>query len=165
MAFLLGKTLQIADMNSFFYIYNNEAIVSLVIAQVLKQTRVIEISRIAIVVSVLLNDQLVDVLNEERNVSLKCFFKQTAKYQMEYNRYYYGLLPIVINSLKIIVDSNIGSYKDGIIYSNEKNSIINSDISKLNDRFNKINHIIPLFLSLIDKYSTEKLYELLRIRL
>lgn len=62
---------------------------------------------------------------------LNAVFKQTAKYQLEYNRYYYGLLPIVINSLKIIVDSNIGSYKDGIIYSNEKNSIINSDISKV----------------------------------
>ncbi len=87
-------------MNSFFYIYNNEAIVSLVIAQILKQTRVIEISRITVVVSVLLNDQLIDVLNEEKSVSLKCFFKQTAKYQLECNRYYYGLLPVVINSLK-----------------------------------------------------------------
>lgn len=151
-------------MNSFFYTYNNEALVSLVIIRLLKEVKNIELARIAAIIPILLNDQSIETLNSGNCKTLKQFFREMPGNQLKYNSYYYAMLPILINSLKIVVNSGFASFNKGKFYLIENNiSAINSD--NIGTRYCEICATIPLFLSLVNKYPTEKIYELFKIRL
>ncbi|WP_298650635.1 hypothetical protein [uncultured Proteiniphilum sp.] len=151
------------SMNSFFYIYNNEALVSLVITRLLREVTDIDLARAAVIVSVLLNDLSIDTLNSANYKTMKQFLKGTTGNLLKYNGYYYAMLPILINSLKIIVDLGFASFNKEKFYLNR--DIPYPNPNSLGSRYSEICRAIPLFMSLANKYPTEKLYELFRIRL
>jgi hypothetical protein len=70
-------------------------------------------------------------------------------------------LPVTINSLTILNASNQISIGNEIVAT----TLLDSKDKNLGDRFNKIQEVVPQFLSMIEKHSTIQLYKILKVQL
>jgi hypothetical protein len=70
-------------------------------------------------------------------------------------------LPVTINSLVLLGNSNQVNLGSEIV----NNTTLNLEKKNLGDRFNKIEAVIPKFLSMLEKYSTVQLYKTLKVQL
>ena len=78
-----------------------------------------------------------------------------------FNKRYLSLLPVTINSLMILHKANQISIEKEIHIIN----ILPIYNSMMGERLNQIIDVIPTFLSVISKYSTNQLYKSLNIQL
>lgn len=151
-------------MKEVYYIYNNEAIASCVLLSVLDRIDSIDIARSCLILPFLLDDQTVHYLQKNMNVDidLEQLIVERARLFTSFNKRYQALLPITINSLMILKKSNqIGI--NGYILSNKSSLIqLNMDVG---ERLDLIMNVMPFYLKMIEKYSTNKLYEILNIQL
>ena len=151
-------------MKEIYYVYNNEAIASCIFLSLLNEIKTIDIARISLVLPFLLDDRTVNYLyNNRYYVDLEKLIEEKPHFFISFNKRYLSLLPVSINSLKILYNGRQISIQNKKITNNNSDFSIENIL--LGDRFNKINQIIPYFLSIIDKYSTEQLYKKLRIQL
>jgi len=152
-------------MKEIYYVYNNEAIASCIFLFILKKINSLEIARLCLFLPFLLDDRTISFLskNYDPELDLEQLIKEQSKLFVSFNKRYLSLLPVTINSLVLLNDTNQITFKnENQIISN---SILNFENQGLGERFDKITEVIPAFLSLIEKYSTEKLYKILKVQL
>lgn len=150
-------------MKEIYYTYNNEAIASCILLSVLNKVDKLDIARSCLILPFLLDDRTVNYLvrTQGQNLSIEQLVKDQPRLFVSFNKRYVSLLPITINSLMILSKSNqinIGSE----IAKSEK---LTFDNMNLGDRFAKIENVIPDFIKILEKYTTLKLYKVLKIQL
>lgn len=149
-------------MKEIYYAYNNEAIASCTFLSLLNETKSIEISRLCLILPFLLDNRVVNYLLSNNEIALDLLMKQKPHFFVSFNKRYLSLLPVSINAVKMLYDGSQISIKSNLIqFKSDFDNIGNN----LGERFNKINQVIPVFLSITDKYSTTELYKILNIQL
>jgi len=150
-------------MKEIYYTYNNEAISSCVFLSILNYINSLDIARSCLFLPFLLDDRTISSLQKTKHieVDLDQFIKQQPRLFLSFNKRYLSLLPVTINSLMLL---NKGDQID-IGKNITTKRTFNIENFDLGDRFNKIKEVIPILLSMIDKYSTTELYKILNIQL
>lgn len=152
-------------MKEIYYVYNNEAIGSCIFLFILKKINSLEIARLCLILPFLLDDRTISFLSRNQNneLDLEQLIKEQSRLFVSFNKRYLSLLPVAINSLVLLNDTNQIKFKnENQIISN---SVLNFEDQELGKRFDRIKDVIPSFLSLIEKYSTEQLYKILKVQL
>ncbi len=149
-------------MKEVYYVYNNEAIASCIFMSLLNQVEEFDISRLSLVLPFLLDDRISNYLLNNNNIKLELFIKQKPRYFILFNKRYLSLLPVSINSIKMLYDTKQIKVKNELIIINTE---FNPNNNNLGDRFYKINQVIPTFLAITNQYSTKELYKILRVQL
>lgn len=151
-------------MKEIYYIYNNEAIASCIILDILQRIESIDMARVCLILPFLLDDRTVNYLQsfEGEQDCLTHMIKNQPRLFTSLNKRYLALLPVLINSLMILNKNNQIritpakiSIECGFLY--EK--------IDMGERFEKIRTVMPIFLKVIEKYSTLELYRILKIQL
>ncbi|MCT9980293.1 DUF6521 family protein [Acinetobacter sp. I-MWF] len=148
-------------MKENYYVYNNEAMASCMVLSILDKVKSIKISRSCLFLPILLDDRVVSYLLRKDILNLESFIKDEPRLFLNFNKRYNSLLPVLINSLTLLE-------RCGYIFISDDNICIKADInlSRIEGRrFEKVESAIPRLLILLDKYSTEKLYSVLKVRL
>ena len=150
-------------MKEIYYVYNNEAIASCVFLSILNKIDKLDIARSCLVLPFLLDDRTVSYLSKKQNteLGLEEMIKEQSRLFTSFNKRYLSLLPVAINSLTLLNSSNQISIGNEI----ETSIVFDSDDKTLGDRFNRIQEVIPTFLSMIEKHSTIQLYKMLKVQL
>jgi len=148
-------------MKEIYYVYNNEAIASCIFLSILNKIDKLDIARSCLVLPFLLDDRTVSYLSKNQNTDLEDMIKEQSRLFTSFNKRYLSLLPVAINSLTILNSSNQISIGNEIVAT----TLLDSEDKILGDRFNKIQEIIPKFLSMIEKHSTIQLYKILKVQL
>ena len=150
-------------MKEIYYVYNNEAIASCVFLSILNKIDKLDIARSCLVLPFLLDDRTVSYLSKKQNteLGLEEMIKEQSRLFTSFNKRYLSLLPVAINSLTLLNSSNHISIGNEI----ETSIVFDSDDKTLGDRFNRIQEVIPTFLSMIEKHSTIQLYKMLKVQL
>jgi hypothetical protein len=99
--------------------------------------------------------------NQNRELTLEQMQNDKPLLFTSFNKRYLSLLPVTINSLMILHKSNQISIGKEIYIVN----LLPIYNSMMGERLNKIIDVIPTFLSVISKYSTNQLYKSLKIQL
>lgn len=150
-------------MKEIYYTYNNEAIASCVFLSVLNRIDKLDIAGACLILPFLLDDRTVNYLakTQGQNLSIEQLVKDQPRLFVSFNKRYVSLLPITVNSLMILSKGNLITIGNEIIKTDNR-SFDNKD---LGDRFHKIEEIIPYFVSVFERYTTSKLYKILKIQL
>ncbi len=150
-------------MKEIYYTYNNEAISSCIFLSILNYINSLDIARSCLLLPFLLDDRTISSLQKTKyiEVDLDQFIKQQPRLFLSFNKRYLSLLPVTINSLMLLNKSDQIDIGKNITTK----STFNIENIDLGDRFNKIKEVIPILLSMIDKYSTTELYKILNIQL
>ncbi|MBT3206749.1 MAG: hypothetical protein HN704_13845 [Bacteroidetes bacterium] len=149
-------------MKEIYYTYNNEAIASCIFLSVLNKVEKLDIAHSCLILPFLLDDSIINYLHQNQNseLNLEQIVYDKSRLFASFNKRFTALLPVSINSLVLLSKTNqIEIGKEISI-----NSTFNIE-ENMGDRFNKIESIVPFFLSLIEKYSTTQLYQILKIQL
>lgn len=152
-------------MKEVYYVYNNEAIASCVFLSILDKIESIDIARSCLILPFLLDDKTVSFIkkNNSSESNLEHLVNINQRLFASFNKRYLSLLPVSINSLIILKKGEQLYVNDNII--RKSNTKINIDVEELGDRFSKLLEVIPVFLSLIENYSTNQLYRILKVQL
>jgi len=152
-------------MKEVYYVYNNEAIASCVFLSILDKIESIDIARSCLILPFLLDDRTVSFINNNNSSesNLEHLVNINQRLFASFNKRYLSLLPVSINSLIILKKGDQLYVNDNII--RKSNTKINVDVEELGDRFSKLLEVIPVFLSLIENYSTNQLYRILKVQL
>lgn len=150
-------------MKEIYYVYNNEAIASCIFLSILNNVEKLDIARSCLILPFLLDDRTVSYLskNLDYELELEQLIKEQSRLFTSFNKRYLSLLPVAINSLVLLGNSNQVSLGSEIA----NNNILNLEKKNLGDRFNKIEEVIPKFLLMLEKYSTVQLYKTLKVQL
>lgn len=150
-------------MKEIYYVYNNEAIASCIFLSILNNVGKLDIARSCLILPFLLDDRTVSYLSKNLNYELELeqLIKEQSRLFTSFNKRYLSLLPVAINSLVLLGNSNQVSLGSEIA----NNTILNLEKKNLGDRFNKIEEIIPKILLMLEKYSTVQLYKALKVQL
>jgi hypothetical protein len=150
-------------MKEIYYVYNNEAIASCIFLSILNNVEKLDIARSCLILPFLLDDRTVSYLsrNLDYELELEQLIKEQSRLFTSFNKRYLSLLPVTINSLVLLSNSNQISLGSEIV----NNTILNLEEKNLGDRFNKIEEVIPKFLLMLEKYSTVQLYKTLKVQL
>ncbi|MFV8442184.1 three component ABC system middle component [Flavobacterium sp. LB2P44] len=150
-------------MKEIYYVYNNEAIASCIFLSILNNVDKLDIARSCLILPFLLDDRTVSYLsrNLDNELELEQLIKEQSRLFTSFNKRYLSLLPVTINSLVLLGISNQVSLGNEIV----NNTTLNLEKKNLGDRFNKIEEVIPKFLSMLEKYSTVQLYKTLKVQL
>jgi hypothetical protein len=159
-------------MKEVYYVYNNEAIASCVFLSILDKIESIDIARSCLILPFLLDDRTVSFINNNNNnnnnnnsseSNLEHLVNINQRLFASFNKRYLSLLPVSINSLIILKKGEQLHIDEDII--RKSNTKININAEELGDRFSKLRDVIPVFLSLIENYSTNQLYRILKVQL
>ncbi|WP_140485876.1 DUF6521 family protein [Flavobacterium sp. GSA192] len=150
-------------MKEIYYVYNNEAIASCIFLSIINNVEKLDIARSCLILPFLLDDRTVSYLsrNLDNELELEQLIKEQSRLFTSFNKRYLSLLPVAINSLVLLNNSNQVSLGSEI----ENNAILNLENKNLGDRFAKIEEVIPKFLLMLEKHSTIQLYKILKIQL
>lgn len=149
-------------MKEIYYTYNNEAIASCVFLSVLNKMKTLDIAHSCLILPFLLDDSTVNYLHQNQNseLNLEQMVFEKSRLFSTFNKRFTALLPVSINSLILLSKTNqIEIGKEIAI-----NSAFHID-NNMGVRYNKIESVMPFFISLIDRYSTIQLYQILKIQL
>lgn len=150
-------------MKEIYYVYNNEAIASCIFLSILNKVDTLDIARAFLILPFLLDDRTVNFLkrNQVSELDLVQVIKEQPRLFTSFNKRYLSLLPVAINSFMMLNKSNQIKIENQIT----NNSNLNFENHELGDRYNKIEEIIPKFLSMTGMHSTTQLYKILKVQL
>lgn len=152
-------------MKEIYYTYNNEAIASCIFLEILQQVGSVDIARSCLILPFLLDDRTVKYLqrlSNEEKISLEYMTKEQARLFTSFNKRYLSLLPITINSLILLNKNNQIGITTSVVFG--KSELAYGEAG-MGDRFNEIKKALPAFIKIFEKYSTVKLYRILKIQL
>lgn len=148
-------------MKENFYVYNNEAIAICILLAVLDKVKSINIARLSLFLPILLDDRVVIRLARNRNIFLENFINENLRLFINFDKKYVSLLPVFMNSLTLLKGLNKISIENSFV--KYQNAI---DFNKImSDRFERVESVIPVILFMIDYYSTEELFSILKVKL
>jgi len=152
-------------MKEPYYVYNNEAISSLILMSVVKQLNTIDIVRLFLILPCLLDDRFVNYVARTNNQSsFSTILKEKANLFVNFNQRYLELMPIAINSVMILKQCNLLTIKINCIEIIESGDL-NNPLLDVGERLQKIIRIIPQFIEMIAPYNTLQLYKFLKVQL
>mgnify|MGYP006187063963 CR=1 FL=1 len=151
-------------MSNSYYVYNNEAISALVIKKYIEICRIIDLSRLFIILPILLNDKLVQILSKERFEDIEGLIEKHPTLFSDFNDRYLELTPITINSFTLLREMNVIKFEKGNVFYEEDAKIDSNDF-EVGDRLTKILFSMKSFIDLTCKYQTDSIYKILKIRL
>ena len=147
-------------IDNSFYVYNNEALVIGVIQGVLMNNKRMDIGRLFIITSLLLQDKLICNSRIQEYDSLKEFLNDNSKNIIQFPRVFQELLPIIMNALTLMEESDLIELEGGdIVGKIHDKYVFNSN------RLINIENTIPKVLSLTVTFSGKQLYDLLNVQL
>lgn len=152
-------------MKEIYYIYNNEAIASCIFLAYLQNTKTVDIARLCLILPFLLDDRTIMYLakiSNEENRSLESIINEKPKLFMSFNKRYLSLLPIMINSTLLLHKNKQVGISANEIFA--KTDFIYGEID-LGNRFKKIKEVIPFLATMLSRYSTTQLYQILKVQL
>ncbi|MBC5620290.1 three component ABC system middle component [Butyricimonas hominis] len=152
-------------MKEIYYTYNNEAIASCLFLELLQKVKTIDTARSCLILPFLLDDKTVKYfqkLSDEENISLEYIAKEQPRLFTSFNKRYLSLLPVTINSLLLLNKNNQIRISSSGIYT--KSEFLYEEID-MGNRFNEIKKALPIFIRMIERYSTVQLYRILKIQL
>ena len=111
----------------------------------------------------MLDDRTVNYLvrNRDVEIDLEQIINEQPRLFVSFNKRYLSLLPVTINSLMLLRKSNQIKIETDISI----NGNFGFNYEDMGARFQKIADIIPLFLTITEKYSTSQLYKVLNVQL
>lgn len=148
-------------MKEIYYVYNNEAIASCIFLSILNKIDTFDIARSCLVLPFLLDHRTVSYLSKNKSAELEDMIKEQSRLFISFNKRYLSLLPVTINSLTLLNSSNQISIGNEIVAT----TLLDLEDKILGNRFNNIQEVIPMFVSMIEKHSTIQLYKILKIQL
>lgn len=148
-------------MKQIYYVYNNEAIASCIFLSILSKINKMDIARSSLILPFLLDDRTISHLSRNQSTELEAMIKEQPSLFASFNKRYISLLPVAINALMLLNKGNQISIEKEITIT----AILNLEDKNLGDRFNKIEEVIPKFLSMIENSSTTQLYKSLKVQL
>ncbi|KAA9040835.1 hypothetical protein FW778_01990 [Ginsengibacter hankyongi] len=150
-------------MKEIYYTYNNEAIASCVMIQVLHEVKSIDIARSCLLLPFLLDDRTVNYLQsvKSEDLTLESFINNRPHLFTTFNKRFLALMPITINALMMLSKSN----QIEIAKTISLKQAIQLDKIAMGNRFNEIEKILSAFLIMMEKHNTTQLYQLLNIQL
>lgn len=150
-------------MKEIYYVYNNEALASCVLLEVISELENIEISRCCLILPFLFDDRTISHLlkNLDDETSLMQLVNNQPRLFASFNKRFLSLLPVMVNSLMLLRKGGVIKIDSQIVV----NRNLEMESVYLGDRFLKIQQIIPKFLELIQVFPTDKLYKIFRVQL
>lgn len=150
-------------MKEFYYIYNNEALACCVFIAVLKYCQFMDIARFCLILPFVFDEKIVNYIigKQKGTFTLQQLMIDKEKSFLTFNTRYNMLLPVCVNSLHILSKFNLVKLERNITVKN-KISFENEDLGR---RFNKINKVIPEIVQIMNSYSLNELYRILKIQL
>lgn len=150
-------------MREIYYVYNNEAIASCVFLSVLNRGGAVDIARSCLILPLLLDDRTINYLkrNQDAGLSLGQLIEDRPRLFTSFNKRYLSLLPVAINSFMLLSKSGQIKIENQISTTGS----LNFENHELGLRFNKIDEMIPMFLTITEMYSTTELYKILKVQL
>lgn len=104
---------------SGYYIYNNVAITAFSVLAMLRLSSKIPLSKVALLMPILLDDNIVGKMTNQRPTSFDSVITQNKVYLSNFNNRYDDLLPQVVNAISILLDLNLVSlYGEYVISEN-----------------------------------------------
>lgn len=108
---------------SGYYIYNNVAITAFSVLAMLRLSSKIPLSKVALLMPILLDDNIVGKMINQRPTSFDSVITQNKVYLSNFNNRYDDLLPQVVNAISILLDLNLVSlYGEYVISENAENT-------------------------------------------
>jgi hypothetical protein len=150
-------------MSKSYYVYNNEAIASLVLEKALRLLNEIEIARFLLVLPIVLEDRIIVKM---RTGSFSDFGELVSRHPAlfaNFNDRYLDLIPISINSLTLLKEMGVLTTRKNKIFYNANHP--DSSQLLLSDRLESISGQLQNFINLTSGYETNTLYKILKVRL
>lgn len=150
-------------MKEIYYTYNNEAIASCVMIRALQEVKSIDIARSCLLLPFLLDDRTLNYLPsvKSEDLSLESFINNKPRLFTTFNKRYLALMPITINALMMLSKGN----QIEITRTISLKQPIQLSAEEMGTRFSDISKVLPVLLTMIEKYTTTQLYQLLNIQL
>lgn len=147
-------------MKDSFKIYNNEAFICSVVCEVLKKNEV-DIGRLFLLVALLLNDKIINDRSLSRFSSFQEYVNGNARKFVSFSAFYEELLPLTLNSLTLLCESDIIALNGQIVklqVSDYFGKVDGDRLQRIQSNFNPIWY-------LISDLNDSQLYNILSIKL
>lgn len=146
--------------------YNNLTMALYIIICVIEEKKHIDLLRLSVLAALLQDDGVVDVMNNREEDPTFANLRVVSRYMtVNFNRRFYNVLPLVVNSMSILLDAGCVSIENGEVFGNDKLETFssgNDDIEK-GEAARKIRQAVPSILRVTDDVSTKKMVQQLNI--
>ena len=147
-------------MKDTFNVYNNEAFVCCVIQSLLSEMQKIDISRLFVITSLLLQDKMINDSSTKKYEGVLNYIKDNPIKFTSFPNIFEELLPIILNSLTLLCESsNIELDKQEII------QLKNDFTSAKSERLKQIKVLVPHVVNMVNNVPTEQILSILKVRL
>jgi len=150
-------------MSKSYYVYNNEAIASLVLEKALRLLNEIEIARFLLILPIVLEDRIIVKMRTGSFSDFGEFVDKHPAFFANFNDRYLDLIPISINSLTLLKEMGVLTTRRNKIFYNANRT--DFSIPLLSNRLENISGQMQDFINLTSGYETNTLYKILKIRL
>ena len=145
-----------------FYIYNNEALSSLILLSSLKEIETIRIEKFILILPIALDNRIVKMISNSEHKNLVSFIKENSSLFVRFNIRFNNILPITINCFHILNTLGYIKIQNNRIFLSES---LPEQIELNSERFEKIEKVIKNLIELLINTETDELYTLLNIKL
>ena len=141
---------------------NNEALVSCVAYQILKE-RPCDFSKLSILLSLLMDDQIRTYIMHQDSLFLEdSIFRNERPEFLE--RIYLEMLPVCLNSMVLLIQNDFVETDNNILKLTEKGMALVEDVSFIGSRrLENIKKDVPFIIQLTENYSAVDLFNALKL--
>lgn len=153
-------------MKSSYYLRNNFMLVVGIIRVALKKSEAIEMSELALLLPMLLDDKIVDLL-QNQNIKYKVgnLIMHNSLSLANYNDRYFSLLPLVYEAVSLLLDIDAIGLKDGKITTRNLAILDEMKEQSQSERLNLICIATDKLLDIVANDNLSQLYTVLKIEL
>lgn len=146
--------------------YNNLTMALYAVICVVAKMGRIDLLRLSVLVALLQDDSVVDVINCRDESPTFANLRVVSRYMtVNFNKRFYNALPLVVNTISILLDAGCVSIENGDVLGNnqlESFSLDNDEIEK-GVAARKIEQAVPGLLMITEEVSTKKMIQQLNI--
>lgn len=153
-------------MKSSYYLRNNVSLVIGVIHSILRTGRTIGMAELSLLLPFLLDDKIVSILlDRNRNFSMSNLITMNNIALANFNDRYLSLLPLVYQSLSILLDIDAISVSDGVICQKNMQPFEKMVEESGSTELSNVCQASERLFSLAAKENTYELYRTLKVEL
>lgn len=146
--------------------FNNLTMTLYAVICVIEKKSRIDLLRLSILTALLQDESVTNALNNAEESPSFANLRVVSRYMMaNFNKRFYNTLPLVVNSLSMLLDARCINIENGEVASNERMecfSVSDKDIQK-GKAASKIKKAAPKLLSIAEDVSTKKMVQQLNI--
>lgn len=141
---------------------NNEALVSCVAYQILKE-RPCDFSKLSILLSLLMDDQIRTYIMHQDSLFLEDSIFRNERPEF-WERIYLEMLPVCLNSMVLLIQNDFVETDNNILKLTEKGKALVEDVSFIGSRrLENIKKDVPFIIQLTENYSAVDLFNALKL--